>query len=40
MFLFSSFLHEKKKKDAKTDIDVGSQNDQEIDLCACVYVCV
>lgn len=31
-FVFLPFARE-KEKDGKTDIDVGSQNDQEIDLC-------
>ena len=36
MFLFSCLLHtEKKRKYGKTDIDAGSQKDQEIDLCVC-----
>lgn len=40
MFLFSCFYA--REKDGKTDIDVGSQNIQEIDLCVCVahaYTC-
>ena len=34
IFVFMPFARE-KEKDGKADIDVGSQGDQEIDLCVC-----
>lgn len=35
VFVFLPFAHRKKRKYGKTDIDAGSQKDQEIDLCVC-----